>query len=219
MRKFWEKSTNKSWESKSSFFKKIYSPRGPIFFYLLQPQIYTYTDRGDACTRRLGTGRDLSLVLRWMWGFLPHFAGLPSFMLFSLPPLPPVFDTFINPVNLVTLTDMLDNHTGVMPASVRTIVSTPPRPHQDSNLRPNHWHEPNTTVIDLGHVWSPHRQVGEFYQVHLWQWVNIIELNAAANPQFRRGSVTDSPRTSRLSLSFNRRVTVMSCQDWQKVLK
>ena len=119
---------------------------------------------------------------------------------------------------VVPLTDMLDNHTGVMPASVRTIVSTPLHPHQDSNSRPNHWHEPNTTVIDLGHVWSPHRQVGEFYQVHLWQWVNIIELNAAANPQFRRGSMTDSPCTSRLSLSFNSRVTVMSSKTDKKFL-
>ena len=185
----------------------------------LQIQIYGYMQIEEVMRG------DLSMVGTWTLffggcggSFLISLA-CPASCVFSLPPLPPVFDTFINPVNLVTLTDMLDNHTGVMPASVRTIVSTPLHPHQDSNSRPNHWHEPNTTVIDLGHVWSTHRQVGEFYQVHLWQWVNIIELNAAANPQFRRGSMTDSPCTSRLSLSFNSRVTVMSCQDWQKVLK
>ena len=51
-----------------------------IFLFVTDTDIYT--DRGDAC--RLGTGRDLNLVLWWMWGFLPHFAGLPSFRRFFL---------------------------------------------------------------------------------------------------------------------------------------
>ena len=53
----------------------------------------------------------------------------------SLPPSPPVFDTFLHAVNL----NMLDNHTGVLPASVRTIVSTPVSPRRDSNSRPHQW--------------------------------------------------------------------------------
>ena len=91
-------------------------------------QIYIYTDRGDAC--RLGTGQVPSL-----------FSWLVQLQVFlSLPPSPPVFDTFLHAVNLVPLTDMLDNHTGFIPASVMTIVSTPALPRRASNSPPHHWH-------------------------------------------------------------------------------
>ena len=62
------------------FYKDLQPTRAFIFLLVTDTDIYT--DRGDAC--RLGTGRDLNLVLWWMWGFLPHFAGLPSFRRFFL---------------------------------------------------------------------------------------------------------------------------------------
>ena len=125
-----------------SFFKRFM--RFKIYF-----SISYRSDRGDAC--RLGSGRDSNLVLLLTLGFLPHTAGLPSFRRFylchhcllSLTPFS---------VNLVPLTDILDNQMGLMPASVRTIVRTPVSPPQDSNSRPHHWHQPNTTVIDQGPV-------------------------------------------------------------------
>ena len=112
---------------------------------------------------------------------------------------------------------MLANHTGVMSVSVRTIVCTPVHPCRDSNSCLLHWHyiDHRHWQYTVGPVWSPrHRQVGEFYQAHLWMLVDIIELSADTNPQFRRGYMADNPHTSRLSLSSNSKVTVMSYQDF-----
>ena len=63
-------------------------------YFSISYRYILYTDRDNAC--RLGSGRDSNLVLRWMLGFLPHTAGLPSFRRFFLPPSPPVFDTFLH---------------------------------------------------------------------------------------------------------------------------
>ena len=130
----------------SWFFYRFAAYEGLYFSIIVTDK---YTDRGDACrlcsgrdsnlVLRLCSGRDSNLVLRWTLGFLPHTVGLPSFRrfylshycLWSLTPFA---------VNLVSLTDMLDNHTGVMPASVRTIVSTPALPRRASNSPPHHWH-------------------------------------------------------------------------------
>ena len=65
-------------QQKFFFFLDLQPRRTYIFLLVTDTDIYT--DRGDSC--RLGTGRDLNLVLRWMWGFLPHLAGLPSFRRF-----------------------------------------------------------------------------------------------------------------------------------------
>ena len=54
-----------------------------------------------------------------------------------------------------------------------------------------------------------------FYQAQPEQCGSILELSADVGPQFRRGSTADRPHTSRLSLSPNSRVTVMSYQDRQ----
>ena len=98
-----------------------------------------YTDRDDAC--RLWSVRDPNLILRWTLGFLPHTAGLPSVIRFIFATIDfAVFDTYLHGVNIPPLTDMLNNHMGVMPARVRTIVSTPVSPRQDSNSHPHHWH-------------------------------------------------------------------------------
>ena len=139
------------------------------------------------------------------WLVFPHISGLPRFGAFCChhrqrPDTSPC-------CKFRPLTDMLANHTGVMRVSVRKIVCTPVFPRQDLNSRPHHWHQSNITDIDSRACMVPrHRQVGEFNQAHL-------ELNTDANPQFRRGSMADSPCTSRLSLSSNSRVTVMSYQD------
>ena len=100
------------------FYKDLQPTRAFIFLLVTDTDIYT--DRGDAC--RLGTGQVPSL-----------FSWLVQLQVFlSLPPSPPVFDTFLHAVNLFPLTDMFDNHTGIMPASVRTIVSMPVHPRQES---------------------------------------------------------------------------------------
>ena len=70
-----------------------------VNIFVLVTDTDIYTDRGDSC--RLGTGRDLNLVLRWMWGFLPHLAGLPSFRRFLFATIAyMVYDTFLYAVNL-----------------------------------------------------------------------------------------------------------------------
>ena len=140
MRKFWEKSTNKSWESKSSFLKRFTAHEG-LYFSFCYSHRYIHIQIGVMHVLvDLGLAGTWTLFFGGCGGSFLISLACPASCVFSLPPLPPVFDTFINPVNLVTLTDMLDNHTGVMPASVRTIVSTPVRPRRDSNSRQHHWH-------------------------------------------------------------------------------
>ena len=161
---------------------------------------------------RIWRGLEHSSLVDWV--VFPHISGLHRFSAFCChhclrPETTPC-------CKFRLLTNTLANHTGVMLVSVRTKVYTPVCPRRDSKLCPHHWHWSTITDIDSRACLVPrHRQVGEFYQAHLWMCVNIIGLSADANPQFRRGSVADSPHTSPLSLSSNSRVTVMSYQDRQ----
>ena len=108
----------------------------------------------------------------WMWRFNPHIAGLLSFRFVFLVATSAymVFATYIsNAVNLVPLTNMLANHTGVISASERTCQTPLSLTKGLFDPRTDKWGGGYARPIYC-------MKVGQHHPAYI------------ANPEFRRGS-------------------------------